>query len=126
MPGADARPSTSRNATAGAIAEELAAAHLKAHGLTIVARNYRTRFGEIDLIARDHDTLVFVEVRMRSREDFGGACASISRAKQARLIRAARGYLALIGDEPACRFDAVLLTRPDKSAVTWLRNIIES
>ena len=69
---------------------------------------------------------MFVEVRMRSREDFGGAGASISAAKQARLIRAARGYLAKIGGDPPCRFDAVLLTRADQSAIVWLRNIIES
>ena len=50
----------------GADAEELAAAFLQQHGLTLVTRNYRCRFGEIDLIARDGDTLVFIEVRQRS------------------------------------------------------------
>ena len=55
-----------------------------ARGLTIVARNFRTRRGEIDLIARDGDTLVFVEVRLRRARDFGGAAASITAAKRAR------------------------------------------
>ena len=74
-------------------------------GLTIVGRNFRTRFGEIDLIARDGRTLVFVEVRMRTSRAFGGAIESITAAKRARLvaeyeerfanpyIAAARGYV---------------------------------
>ena len=63
-------------------------------GLAIVARNFRRRCGEIDLIARDGDTLVFVEVRLRRRSDYGGAAASITAAKRARMIAAANLYLA--------------------------------
>jgi putative endonuclease len=62
-------------------------------GLTIVGRNFRTRFGEIDLIARDGSTLVFVEVRLRTSSRFGGAAESITTAKRARLVAAAREYL---------------------------------
>ena len=79
---------------AGRRAETLAAEHLIANGLTIIDRNFRTRFGEIDLIARDGVTLVFVEVRMRSSQAYGGGIESISSAKRARLIAAAKGYLA--------------------------------
>ena len=90
----------------------------------IVARNFRTRRGEIDLIARDRDSLVFVEVRMRSRADFGGAVASVTAAKQARWVAAAQGYLMKIGREPPCRFDLVLLDALDASRVTWLRDVV--
>ena len=63
-------------------------------GLAIVGRNFRTRAGEIDLIARDGATLVFVEVRMRRSQRFGGALESITAAKRARIVAAANGYLA--------------------------------
>ncbi len=67
--------------------EEMAAAHLRAHGLTILARNPRCRFGELDLVCRDRDVLVIVEVRRRARADFGGALASITWRKQRRIVR---------------------------------------
>ena len=78
-------PKPRRNAPAagvGARAEALAADYLMRQGLTIVGRNFRTRFGEIDLIARDGRTLVFVEVRMRSSRDYGGGLESITAAKR--------------------------------------------
>ena len=83
----------SARGVAGARAEALAAAFLVARGLVIVERNFRCRRGEIDLIARDGETLVFVEVRLRSRRDFGGAAASITAAKRARIAAAASFYL---------------------------------
>ncbi|MFO1204509.1 MAG: YraN family protein [Burkholderiales bacterium] len=79
-------------------------------GLTILQRNFRCRFGEIDLIARDGDAVVFVEVRMRRRGDFGGAAESITGAKRARLIKAAGFYLSSQARTPRCRFDAVLVS----------------
>jgi putative endonuclease len=105
----------------GAAAEVLAAAFLQQQGLTLVARNYRCRFGEIDLIARDGATLVFVEVRMRSSERFGGAAASITAAKKKKLLRTARHYLARATRTPACRFDALLLNGRNDS-IEWLKN----
>lgn len=108
--------------SAGSDAEELAARHLVRHGLKIVERNYRCRGGEIDLICRDGATLVFVEVRLRANRNFGGAAASITPAKQQRLIRAARHYLA--GKPmPMCRFDAVLL---DGQNLEWLRSAFDA
>lgn len=104
----------------GAAAEELAARHLLAHGLRIIERNFRVRGGEIDLIAQDGASLVFVEVRLRSRGDFGGAAASITARKQQRIILAARHYLQTHGEQ-ACRFDAVLLNALDANAVEWLK-----
>lgn len=104
----------------GAAAEELAARHLLAQGLRIIERNFRVRGGEIDLIARDQKTLVFVEVRLRSRSDFGGAGASITGRKQQRLILAAQHYLQAHGEQP-CRFDAVLLNALDAKAIEWIK-----
>lgn len=111
-------------ADAGARAEALAADYLARQGLAVVARNFRTRFGEIDLIARDGDTLVFVEVRLRTTKSFGGAAASITATKRARLVAAARGYLAMLGREPPCRFDAILLDALAPARVRWERDIL--
>jgi putative endonuclease len=119
LPHDDAAPGV-----AGARAEALAADYLCAHGLAIVARNFRTRFGEIDLIARDRDVLVFVEVRMRRSRRFGGAIASITAAKRRRLVSAANGYLAMIGREPPCRFDAVVMQGLDPRTIDWQRDIL--
>jgi len=106
----------------GGEAEEQAARFLARHGLDIVARNYRTRFGEIDLVAREGATLVFVEVRMRSSERFGGAAASIDSRKKDRIVAAARQFLARLRQEPPCRFDVVTL---DGTAPVWLRGAFE-
>ena len=62
---------------------------------------------------------------MRSSTRFGGALESITAAKRARLVNAARGYLAMTGCEPACRFDAILLQRLDHASIEWRRNIVE-
>ena len=108
-------------------AEDRALEHLLANGLKLVERNYRIargpsqRGGEIDLILRERDsTLVFVEVRKRSRHDFGGAAASITASKQAKLLTTARQYLAQLGREVPCRFDAVLID--GAGHIEWLRN----
>ena len=103
---------------AGADAEEIAARFLSSHGMSIVARNFRTRFGEIDLVARDGESLVFVEVRLRTNPRFGGPEESIDTPKRARVIAAARAYLALMTAEPPCRFDVVTL---DGDKPRWIR-----
>jgi putative endonuclease len=104
--------------TAGGDAEDRAARFLVEQGLAIVARNYRTRFGEIDLIARDGATLVFVEVRLRSSERFGGAPASVDFRKRRRITAAARQFVARLARAPACRFDVITLAEREP---TWLR-----
>lgn len=106
---------------AGRAAEALAATHLERHGLEIVARNYRCRRGEVDIIANEGATLVFVEVRLRARSDFGGAAASIDGAKQRRIIIAAQHFLSRRGSLPPCRFDVVLLERLDERRLEWIR-----
>ena len=108
----------------GERAEALAADFLGRHGLTIVTRNYRCRFGEIDLIARDGNTVVFVEVRQRSSNGYGGAAASITAAKRGRLLRTAHHYLAGMHPAPSCRFDAILLSGTP-ARIEWLQNAIE-
>jgi putative endonuclease len=104
--------------TRGAVAEQIAAAYLTEQGLRLVTRNFRCRGGEIDLVMRDGASLVFVEVRARSRSDFGGAAASITPAKQARIILAARHFLARHPIDAPCRFDVVLIQAGE---LQWLR-----
>jgi putative endonuclease len=105
----------------GDAAEDIAAGFLERAGLSIIARNWRCRGGEIDLVARDGATLVFVEVRMRSSEAFGGARASVTSAKQRRILHAARSYLVRERDQP-CRCDVVLLDSVAGGVVEWLRD----
>src|SRR5437879_10504820 len=104
----------------GARAEDLCAELLRAAGLKLIERNWRCRLGEIDLIAEERGTLVFAEVRMRSPGSFGGAAESVTAAKRARLIAAARLYLTRRAEAP-CRFD-VLLVEGAGSRIEWIRN----
>ena len=108
---------------AGGDGEDRAAAFLVRQGLAILARNYRTRLGEIDLVARDGATLVFVEVRLRTGERFGGAVGSITARKRARIVAAARQYLMRMKRVPPCRFDVMAL---DGDEVAWLRGAFDA
>lgn len=76
----------------GAAAETLAAEYLRLRGLTIIARNLRCKAGELDLVCIDGNILVIVEVRHRTRSDFGGALASVTADKQRKLIRATQYF----------------------------------
>lgn len=107
---------------AGAQAEQLAAQYLLKQGLQLLHSNYRCRLGEIDLICRQGDTLVFVEVRLRSNPAYGGAAASIDARKQAKLVRTARHYLATLPHIPPCRFDAILMQSMDSHGIEWVKN----
>lgn len=110
----------------GAQAEQTAAQYLQRQGLRLLQSNYRCRFGEIDLILKDRESLVFVEVRLRSRSDFGGAAASIDARKQHKLILAAQHYLSSVSPTPPCRFDAVLLSSAEGGeGVEWLKNAFQ-
>lgn len=102
------RPSTTER---GARAEAHATRLLVEAGYSIVERNYRCKSGELDVVARDGDVLVFVEVRSRADDEHGSAAETVRWGKQRRVIRAARFYLA--ERAPAyerCRFDVVALT----------------
>jgi putative endonuclease len=111
--------------SSGDAAEDRALQHLLQQGLRLLERNYRVaagpsaRAGEVDLILRDRDgTLIFVEVRARTGFSHGGAAASVTPAKQRRLIYAARRYLMRFASPPPCRFDVVAL---DGEAIEWLQ-----
>jgi len=95
----------------GREAENLAAAHLAGRGIKVVTRNYRALRGEVDIIGKDGDTWVFVEVKARSSRRYGGAAFAVPQAKQAQISKVASHYLltnGLIG-KAGCRFDVVLV-----------------
>jgi putative endonuclease len=108
---------------AGQAGEDGALEYLRQNGLTLVERNFRCKGGEIDLIMHHQEALVFVEVRKRADNLYGGAAASVTVFKQARLILAAQIYLQRYKNPPACRFDVVAI---DGTAMTWLKNAIEA
>jgi putative endonuclease len=108
--------------------ESRAAAFLQKKGLTIVSRNFLCKVGELDLVCRQKQELIFVEVRFRSHPGYGGALESITRSKQRKLIRAAQVYLQR---HPAyqswpCRFDVIAISPPAagdrEDHVQWLPN----
>ncbi|MGV6859002.1 MAG: YraN family protein [bacterium] len=103
--------------------EDTALALLKKSGLSLLARNYRCKGGEIDLIMEEGEYLVFIEVRYRKNRHFGGAAASVTGSKQKRLIIAAQHYLLTHGIEPACRFDVVAIdgSHPPE----WIKNAFD-
>jgi putative endonuclease len=105
---------------AGARAEDQCAALMREAGLRVIERNWRCRFGEIDLIAEEGETVVFAEVRLRRSLNFGGAGESVTAAKRSRLLAAARLYLAA-RPQAACRFD-VFLVVGQAGDVQWVRD----
>ena len=116
---------------AGARYEDVALAHLEGAGLVFIARNYNCRYGEIDLVMRERDTVVFVEVRYRRPGGFGGGIDSVHAGKRSKLIRTAGAFLA---DHPrladtACRFDVLAISDGADAAtpsLDWRRNAFEA
>jgi putative endonuclease len=106
----------------GRLGEDRALAHLSAHGLKLLDRNFLCKVGEIDLIMQHGAHLVFVEVRRRAGGGYGGAAASVTPAKQRRLIHAAQFYLMRYPSPPPCRFDLVAI---DGEKLSWLQNILQ-
>lgn len=96
-------------AETGRAAEAAAAELLRAKGLSVVETNFRVKVGEIDIVARDGEEIVFVEVRARASAAFGGAAASVGGAKRRKLVRAAQVWLQARGWTGPCRFDVVAL-----------------
>ena len=94
--------------TLGRQGEDAAAEFLRSSGLRILARNFRTRYGEIDIIAEEGDTLVFVEVKARTSDKFGRGGASVGAAKQKKIINTAALYLQQKNiTDKSCRFDVL-------------------
>ena len=89
--------------------EQHAESYLQSQGLSMIEKNYRCRAGEIDLIMRDRSTLVFVEVKARNTSRFGSPVQTVTKAKQKKVIAAAKHYLAQkkIGEKYAVRFDVL-------------------
>jgi putative endonuclease len=114
---------------AGAAFEQRACRELERAGLKLIARNYSTRYGELDLVMREGETLVFVEVRHRLRASHGDAAASITATKQMRLVQTAQLWLAAHPHhaQRACRFDVVTYDGPaDNAEMNWLRGAFEA
>ena len=120
--------STDPRQALGISGENLACAELQRRGYAILDRRYRTRFGEIDIIARDGQTIVFVEVKARLTDDFGGAAAAITGWKQRRIAEMAVDYLSRRRlHECPCRFDVVAIDfEPAGLRVTVYPNAFDS
>ncbi|MFY8054121.1 MAG: YraN family protein [Limnohabitans sp.] len=122
----DLTPRKPTTKQAGDAAEDRAWRYLQAQGLKVLQRNYRTPGrggGEIDLIMQDVEgTVVFVEVRHRSRGDHGGAASSVTWTKQQRIVFAARHFLLRLPRMPACRFDVVSI---DGTQLAWYRGAFD-
>ena len=105
--------------------EEIALAWLQTHGLHLVQRNYRCKLGEIDLVMRDRELLVFVEVRFRGTRSQVAASETVDFRKQQKLLRAARHFLLWnrqLADLP-CRFDVLgISTEEGRAQYDWIRN----
>lgn len=107
----------------GKFAEQYAQDYLLRQGLTLVEKNFFCRLGEIDLIMWHQDTLVFIEVRLRKHTQYGSSLASITRAKQQKIIRTAQYYLVAkdFWERCKCRFDVVgIQASADRWTVDWL------
>lgn len=106
--------------------ERRAAEWLQGQGWRLLARNFLTPMGELDIVALHGRSLVFVEVKARSRDRFAGAAAAVDRAKQRKLIRAARAFLQCrpaLKNHP-CRFDVIAFEprqSPPGHRLNWIR-----
>ena len=114
---------------AGARYEDIALAHLERAGLRLIARNHVCRYGEIDLVMREGEIVVFVEVRYRRSGAFGDGIDSVTASKRAKLVRAARAFLAAhprLGDA-VCRFDVLAITGDARApSLDWRRNAFDA
>jgi len=116
----------------GQHAEQACCTYLIRQGLTLIEKNFHCKLGEIDLIMHEHETLVFIEVRFRKNNAFGGAIASITPAKQQKIRRTAELYMQQYRQLPVARFDVVAMSaitqadrfHMDKANYTfnWIKN----
>lgn len=106
----------------GSDAESIAEKWLQKKGLRTVCKNFTSPLGEIDLIMREGDALVFVEVRYRSNSRFGTPAETVGHIKQQRLIRTAQRYLQQLKSTPQCRFDIVAITGEREMQIEWIPN----
>jgi len=115
-----------RRSLLGQQGEALALKFLQKKGLTLLQKNYRSRLGEIDLIMEDREHVVFVEVRFRSSEDFGGALSSVDRRKQSKLIKCAQQYIANEQTSLGFRFDVIAISPSSgRHEIQWIPNAFD-
>ena len=112
----------STKTSAGSIAEDRAETFLREHGLVILAKNYRCKLGEIDLIMQHADMLVFIEVRLRTHQAFANAAESVTIRKQQKIIKTAQHYLQQhqLTDKANCRFDVIAFS--DNGNPEWIKD----
>lgn len=105
----------------GSDAEAIALKHLKKHGLVLIDQNFRCRFGEIDLIMSESETLVFIEVRYRRNSHYGSPIESVTNAKQEKVRTTAQHYLLKnnIGESRPTRFDVIGIV---PNEIAWIKN----
>lgn len=109
----------------GELWEQVAQRHLEDSGLTLCAKNYLVKGGELDLVMKDGSTYVFVEVKFRQSKAFGGALEAVSYTKQEKIRRSAGIFLqqkGLNAYNTACRFDVIAINGSENPEITWLKN----
>jgi putative endonuclease len=113
-----------KTAELGQAAELLACNYLEKQGLKLITRNFRCRMGEIDLIMQDKVELVFIEVRYRQSNDFGGAIDSIDKHKCHKMVKTASYYLQqnAVADESPCRFDVMIVYSVERERLEWIQD----
>lgn len=113
----------------GECAEQAAAIWLRRQGLVIIGQNFHSRFGEIDIIALDREHLVFIEVKLRNSDHYGGAAVTVDSRKQRKLIMTAQHYLNSQwhgATQPPCRFDVVTLSPGNAGPkINWYKAAFE-
>jgi len=100
----------SKRSDKGKAAEDIACRYLEKNGLRLIDKNFHSRYGEIDLIMQHHEAVVFIEVRYRKNQDYGGARASVTPAKQKKIQKTALYFMQLKGREFNARFDVIAMS----------------
>ena len=113
-----------RRKSLGNLGENLALKHLKNKGYRFIDRNFRSKFGEIDLIFQNKETLVFIEVKTRTSDSFGMPEESIDQQKKRKLDDITSLYIAETGYMGEYRFDVIIIKKSLKTAINHLKNVI--
>lgn len=110
--------------TIGKNSEELACDYLERQGLKLITANYQCKYGEIDLIMKDDNVLVFIEVRYRKVSDYGDGVATVTKVKQDKIIRTATYYLQAnnLLDRVLCRFDVIAVSGAANGRLQWIKD----
>lgn len=108
----------------GERSEQLACSYLLKQGLQLIEKNFHCKYGEIDLIMKDAETLVIIEVRFRKSNKYGGALESISQKKQSRIIASTQYYLSSNNINSLIRFDVI--TMSSDTDINWIKNAFQT